>query len=255
MKTSILICGAMRTFDRCAKSQFWQVYRHFPQADFYVLTHDDETAHQAELLNSLVSSGLAGMSGKVTVRKVVQPEMIAPPGCPTTWTPGQLYMHEPYAISVSPQAVLGQLWLLQEGWKFMQEMGDESECIIRTRPDLYFHTFVRPQFLNAVERGVILADFETLALAPWWGRFGGTNDRFAIMGRKAAKAYLCTYSAIPGLLSAGAPLHPETLVKASVEAAGCAIEPTLDVEFTTMREDGKHRAPEISMRDIAFAPR
>lgn len=254
MKTSILICGAMRSFDRCLKSQFWQVYRHWPDANFYIVTHDDETAHQADLLGSLVASGLGGMTGQVFERRVTQPEMIAPEGCPGTWTPGKSYMHEPYAISVSPQAVLGQLWLLQEGWKFMMEMGDSAEVIIRTRPDLYFHYFKPPYFLS-LNNPAVYHDLDTLALAPWWGRFGGTNDRFAIMGRSAAKAYLCTYSKVPDLVKAGAPLHPETLVKAAVEAAGCVIEPTLETEFSTIRADGQTRPPEIHPRDIAFAPR
>src|SRR5690606_40937404 len=89
-----------------------------------------------------------------------------------------------------------------------------------------------------------------MALTPWWGRFGGVNDRFAILGYHAACAYFTTYSRAQAFLESGCPLHPESLIKASLEAAGCRFDDTLDVSFSTLRANGERRFPEIMLQDL-----
>jgi hypothetical protein len=73
------------------------------------------------------------------------------------------------------------------------------------------------------------------------------------MGRIAAEVYFTTFSAIPQLLEDGCPLHPESLIKSSIDARGCESIDRLRAEFTTMRKGGESRSPEISPIDFVHA--
>ena len=230
MNTAIIVTGAMRSAERCLPNLQWFVFRHFPDAKFYIVTEDDEDAHKTDLFKGAV------------VRKVKQPQMEIPPGCPDTWTQGQPYMHEPYAISVHPHAVLGQLWMLRAGWRLYQEANEPADLVIRCRPDLWFHSF-RP----------VRVACATDAYTPSWGRFGGVNDRFALLGKTSAEAYFTTYDKIPHLIKSGAPLHPESLVRASLEEGGCYVMDDMHAIFSTLRKSGEMRPPEITAVD--FLPR
>lgn len=232
MKVAFIYTGAMRSFDRCLANHRWMIHRHFPEAKFYVVTEDDEDAHKAELLNGAIS------------RKLKQPEMIIPAGCPDEWTKGQPYMHEPYAISVDPRAVLGQLWTLREGWRLYEEANDPAHLVIRIRPDIWFHSFEIPTPVWESQRN----DYAAL---PWWGHFGGCNDRFALLKPTAAKLYFETYDRIPMLMKHGCPLHPESLVNYSMRFAGCSINNRMRTEFSTVRKNGEVRPPEIFSWDLA----
>jgi hypothetical protein len=244
MKTAILISGAMRSFDKCLPAMAWHVFRHFPDADFYVATANDEDAWKVKLLRDkygdLVKDGLA----------FTQPVFELPAGCPPNWTQGQFYMHEPYFISVSPQAILGQLWLLEKAW-LLVTANNNYECIIRIRPDIYFHSLELPWLTHPKYKTFYLENHESTAYVPWWGRFGGVNDRFAIMGWDAAEAYFRTFSYVHRLIEGGCPLHPESLIKTNLEASGCRIRSTLQAMFSTLRINGEMRPPEISNVDIA----
>jgi hypothetical protein len=233
IKTAIIISGAMRTFDKCLPNLEWMVFRHFPEARFYVATHDDADAAKASLL--------LPKHPDTIIRRLTQPEMILPPGCPAQWTPGQYYMHEPYFISVHPSAVLGQLWMLREGWRLYEEATEPAECVIRCRPDLWFHSFTG---IPNDETYWIVSPRSSFV--PRWGSFGGCNDRFAILGRESARFYFTTFSLIPSLLEQGCPLHPESLIKAALEYGGAHIAHTLCAEFSTLRKDGSMRPPEIT---------
>lgn len=244
MKTAILISGHMRTFDRCLPTQHWHVFRHFPGADFFVSTVDDADAKKAELLR------VKYPGARVEIEAVKeQPDCVAEMRAksvelPAEWTKGKPYTHEPYAISVHPQAVLRQLWQLQMCAEMLNGKADEYGYIIRCRPDLWFHSIEIPHL------GIGCA--LNLAWVPWWGRFGGINDRFAILGRDAAVAYFTTYSQIPDLVADGCPIHPESLISASLEKSECRTNPLL-AEFSTLRPNGEMRAPEISAGDIVRA--
>jgi len=239
MNTAIIYSGGMRSFERCLENQRWHVLRHFPNASYYIVTDEDEDAHKAQLLKERYP-------GVVEVRTVKQPAMVIPAGCPDEWQPGQPYMHEPYHISVDPRAVLGQLWMLREGWRLYQEAGDPADLVIRIRPDLWFHSFEPESFRYGKS-----ATMDMVASTPWWGRFGGVNDRFALLGAKAAEAYFTTYDHIPAMIAEGAPLHPETLVHYSMKRAGISICDDMKAEFSTLRKTGEMRPPEITMIDLA----
>lgn len=226
MSTAILISGHMRSFDRCLPNLAWMVFRHFPGADFFVSTEPDEDAAKAELLRQRFPQA------RVEIDTTPQPPMVIPSREP--------WAHSPYAISVPPAAVLGQLWRLEQCWS-AHAIDGYYDIIIRCRPDLWFHS---AEGLDA--------DLDRHgARVPWWGRFGGVNDRFAILSGYGARAYFTTFGQTPDHLRAGCPLHPESLVRASLDAAGADIDDSLRVEFSTLRKDGTFRQPEITAIDIA----
>jgi hypothetical protein len=243
MNTAIIYTGAMRSFEKCMENQRWHVLRHFPASTFYIVTEKDEDAHKANLLKDKYP-------GVVEVRFVKQPEMVIPAGCPDEWTPGKPYMHEPYHISVDPRHVLGQLWMLREGWRLYEEANDPADLIIRIRPDLWFHSFEKPVWLRSGPK-LMSAGLEWLASVPWWGRFGGCNDRFALLGAHAAKAYFTAYDHLPTMIAEGAPLHPETLIHYAMKRSGISICDDMKAEFSTLRKSGEMRPPEITSIDIA----
>jgi hypothetical protein len=79
---------------------------------------------------------------------------------------------------------------------------------------------------------------DRLAVTPWWGTYGGINDRFSLLGRTAADAFFSIYDLLPKMLEEGAPFHPETLAGYALRRAGCVIDDTLDAEFAFRRRDG-----------------
>lgn len=230
----------MRSFEKCLPNLYWQVFRLFPNADMYICTQPDEDAKKAELVRSRYPNA--------KIRVVEQPEMVLPDGCPEVWNPGAHYMHEPYAISVSPAAVMGQLWMLREAWTFYLESGMEHELIIRCRPDLWFLSFEKPA-------GVTPEISSMAAFTPRWGKFGGINDRFALLGRFAAESYFQTYDDVPAMVAAGAPIHPETLVAESLRRNGVIVDKNMVADFATRRTDGNLRPPEIMSVDVMDARR
>lgn len=229
MKTAILYSGHMRSFDRCAANHRWMVRRFFPKADVFCATVFDADAHKVKLLDAI---------GAKTLVCDQQPVFTLPPGCPVVWAgPPSFYMHEPYAISASPSAIIGQLWQLQNVWGLI-ESPEQYDCFIRIRPDIYFHEFE-----------LRTPSIPEHAFIPAWGGFGGCNDRFALLGRDAAEMYFTTFSRINELIAKGCPLHPESLISASME--GCCVSSTLTT-FSKMGNDGKiARWPEIGATDIA----
>lgn len=232
MKTAIIFSGAMRSFAKCYPNIEWMVLRHFPGARVFVGTHDDEDAGSANILEAKHPGTL--------VKKFTQPAMVAPHGCPETFTLGRHYMHEPFAISVEPKAVLGQLWINRQAWALYEESDFKAEKVIRIRPDLWFHHF-EP----------VLATCSSDAYVPWWGSFGGVNDRFAILGPEAAASYFKAYDRIAEYIQLGAPLHPETMVHTALSLDSHWIHRTLRTEFSTVRKNGEFRAPEITPWDMA----
>ncbi len=249
MKTAVIISGHMRTFAVCLPTFRWQVLRHFgDEIDFYVSTVEDANAPTWKLLEK-------AFPHRPVYCEVLpsQPTIPVPPewGDETKWQANVCHTWEPYAISVSPQAVLRQLWQLNEAWKLYRRSGPtDHTIIIRARPDLWFSGFQMPDSLVAHPTAIIDSQ---KAFTPWWGRFGGINDRFAMLGAEAASNYFRTFTRLPELIAAGAPMHPETLIRASMELAGCIVDDTLRVEFSTVRNNGEARAPEIGPIDIAHA--
>lgn len=229
MSTAVIITGHMRTFRVCAHTLKWQVMRHYKDPAFYVSTVEDEDADSVDLLHDLFPGAPVHVD---LVEK--QPELEEP---------AEPVRFEPYARSVPLQAVLRQLWQLERGWMLWERNQRQSESVVlRIRPDIFFHSFKHPGTVAGTE-----------VIVPWWGAFGGVNDRCAVLGLFAARHYFTTYSKITKLQRWGCPLHPESLVMASLEYGGCGIERTLKTEFTTYRKDGQHRPPEITPIDMAHA--
>lgn len=235
MSTAFIITGQMRTFGRLHKNQHWQVFRHFEGPHFFVSVANDEQAKDAELYKQY---------GKTFIEYVDQPEHIPlPDGCPPeeSWVDGRNFMHEPYSISVSPQAVLKQLWAMNQGWQwFLKNRGDtQFKTFVRIRPDLHFFYFEN------------LGLTGNMARTPWWGRFGGVNDRFALLAPAVAEHYFTTFTHIPRMIQGGAPLHPESLIRESIRESGATLWDDLPVSFATVRLNGELRMPEISADDMA----
>lgn len=230
----------MRSFDRCLATQAWHVFRKLHSPSFFVSTVNDADTFKADHLR------MKYIESKVKIDAVEsQPDCIAElraKGCqlPAEWYKGQPYTHEPYAISVHPQAVARQLWQLRHAWETFPL--SEYDIVIRMRPDSYFHRFGTCSFSFVPP---------SLAMLPWWGSFGGVNDRFAVLGQKAAKAYFTTYTDIPVMLSDGCPLHPETLIAESLARSGVEAYRKLSVEFATLRTTGEMRYPEMTTSDLA----
>lgn len=249
MKIAVIITGEMRTFDACLPTLHHHVLRHFRPGgmDFFVATVADKNALKVNLLKERFPECRTEVS---TVLE--QPDCVAMlrgrgVKLPQEWTRGRFYTHEPYAISVHPQAVARQLWQLEEGWNLFTQRATLTDyaAVIRVRPDLYWQSFTPP----AAAIMDALRDAPQV-ISPWWGRFGGRNDRFAILSLAggAAADYFRTFSNIPRLDADGVPFHPESLVAASVAPHADVIT---DALFGTLRENGELRMPEILAADYA----
>jgi hypothetical protein len=228
MSTAVIISGHMRTFRQCLPTLRWHILRHYPDAAFFVSTIKDEQSADAELLREWFPA--AQVEIEVLAAQPVLPE------------PFEQIRFEPYARSVPLQAVLRQLWQLEQAWAlYKRSRRDDAHTFIRVRPDLYFHSGLDQKITPDADH----------ACVPWWGSFGGINDRFAIMGRVAAINYFHAYGNISG--EEKCPLHPESLVMAALHRGGCKISRKLPILFSTARLDGTTRPPEIMPWDIAHA--
>lgn len=257
MSTAILISGQLRTFAKCYPTQRWHVFRHFPDIHFFITVQDECNAGDLDILRRDYGDDHVHADFRTDPLIVAMEDSnvaIPKPGqtriCTQGWGIEAAYNFAPYANAAPAHQLLLQHYYQSLVWKFFLCVTDPEsskfDTIIRLRPDQWFHSFDY--------------DFERFplgdrqALTPWWGRFGGVNDRFAILGREAARAYFTVYDRLPELLGQyHCPFHPESLVKAALEVAGCTIHETLRTEFTTLRKDGNHRPPEIMPWDIAHA--
>jgi len=260
MSTAVLISGQLRTFAKCWPTQRWHVLRHFDDPHFFITVQDEmEGVEPFELGLLRAEYG----SDHVHVDLRTDPDLSA------HLTPelAAAFHLAPYANAAPAHQLLLQHWYQQEVWKFFQSTIKQEErggregsvslpalpvlpvqkfdTIIRLRGDLWFHSFEISDLESQMH--------ERTALVPWWGRFGGINDRLAVMGPEAAKYYFTVFEAIPELLAAGCPFHPESLVKANLERGNINLYETLRTEFSTLRQNGQSRPPEIAPWDLAHA--
>lgn len=242
--TAIIISGQARTFARCFANLKWQVFDKLENPHFFASVADDVDASSTNLLGLMSPA-------PVHIERVTPPVLSEPPF--------ETSLHVPYAITptktpgVGPlQGILRQLWHNSRAWKFAMENGaGDCDVVVRCRPDLHFGRFEMPRpgerkicdsafipNMHILPRDIRASE----AFTPYWGHYGpGANDRFAIMGKLAAKAWFETYDVLPELLAAGVPFHPETLVGAALERAGCTISRTLLAEFSFCRKpDAQH---------------
>lgn len=231
MKTCFIYTGQARTFAQLWRNHAWFVHRHFPNADFFVSVADDEQSYDMMALRSLGHT--------VYFEKVVQPEIPEP----------DMAAHQfGYPPSTSLQAILRQFWALNRAWEFVGNRADNYNLFIRIRPDSRFTRFVPPA---PWERATWFSFARSYCLTPWWARWGGVNDRFALLGRDAAEVYFTTFQHRQALFDKHCPCHPETLLAASLESGDIVPDDTLACEFMTVRLDGKCRPIDPSIVDVA----
>lgn len=228
MSTCVLISGQARTFAQCVANQAWMVYRHLDDPTFFVSVADDEQARDMYLLE-------AYYPGKVHIEIVKQPDDF--PDAP----PFRLCAHAPYLPTPNDpkvvKAIMRQLWHYKRVWEFMCKVIDgphptpDTKAVIRVRPDLFFHG--KPE--SATTKSGLEPEW---FVGPWKSTCGGVNDRFSIMGTRAAQAYFNAIDVLPNLIDAGCPVHPETIQRTALEWAGCSVFNTLLTEFTCVRLPG-----------------
>lgn len=260
MSTAILISGQLRTFSRCWPTQRWHVLRHFDDPHFFFTVQGNKEIYPDLMVDLEKEYGVDRIhyDPRTDPNFAISKEISA------------AYHLAPYANAAPAHQLLLQHYYQNEVWKFFQSASrqdrqgreEESEplrplrplretqfdTIIRLRADLWFHSFDKPEMLEFFN-----APGDNQCFTPWFARFGGINDRFAIMGAEAARYYFTVFDHIPELLAAGCPFHPESLVKAALERGNVDLHETLRTEFTTFRADGNHRPPEIAPWDIAHA--
>jgi len=238
MKTAILISGQCRTLDLCLPNLRAQIFRHFPQADLWISVASGPDAAQANLL--------AGLGMNVRLLEAVEQPVLDERDY------RQRSMGGPYSIGTGPsdqtivQRILRQAWHLHRVYARAVASGENYDTYIRLRTDQWF-------IFGAAGFPIITP--ETAAI-PWWGAFGGVNDRFAMLGSAAAEAY-CWWPQLDPLLAVGCRFHPETLTKFALERARCRIVFTPVLAGTLKRNELGQvtvREAEICQEDITPLP-
>ncbi len=229
LKTAVLISGQLRTFKICYPTQKWMIFRHYePDIHFFMSCCNDEQAKNSTLL-------LADYPN-VHVEFYDDPTDLPE-------IPKEKGFWAPYANATTHDKLMLQHWGNKKVWDFFcSSTATESfDCVIRMRPDMWIHRFQPPYIAPNV------------CVAPWWGKFGGINDRLAIMGNEAAYYYFNLYDGIEKLLKRGCPFHPETLLAAWLRMCGVTVHNTLMATFSTDRMDGSRRwaQQEQIMDDLA----
>jgi hypothetical protein len=246
MKIAFIYTGQARTFKEVIENHLWFAFRHFDKPTVFASMADDP---QAEDLLLLRDHGYT-----VHFEKVVQPEIPEPATRPHQFG---------YPRSVSAQSVLKQLWALNRAWEFFNEKREgDYDLIVRIRPDSRFVRFELPKsyrlqaLLYSSQTGADGLNWREgikpyLCLVPWWASWGGINDRLAVMGRDAAKAYFTAYTKIDELVAKKCPVHPETMIAAALDMAKITPERMLPAEFMTLRMDGATTPIDMTMIDLA----
>lgn len=274
--------GQLRTFAKCWPTQRWQVLRHFADPHFFITVQDPAPVMALDILSPLIEEYGPNK---------VHLDLRADPDLSEHLTPelARAYHQAPYANAAPAHQLLLQHWYQNEVWQFFQSFlnaepaesaektlpcsassppsafkgSDPFDTIIRLRADLWFHSFEDPlqhQNVRYTEGGYPIGravykrePAKDECFTPGWGEFGGINDRFAILGFRAAKSYFTVFDAIPELLADGCPFHPESLVEAALEAGKVDLHRTLKTYFSTERLDGTRRWPEITPMDMLNA--
>lgn len=222
MKTAILYSGQARTFASCWPNQWWMVLRRYPNADVFAAVADDEQAPSMSLLADKFP------------KDQVHIEVSKQPDFPMAEAMARNNAHGGYGISAHPQNIMRAFWGYKQVWEMLPGV---YERYIRIRPDLWFQEFEAPPKPEVHE-----------CLTPAWGSYGGVNDRFAIMGARAAENYMTAFDRIGELIGAGCPYHPETLTRAAIENEGaCMVSQTLKTEFK-IRRMADPRSPYLEKR-------
>lgn len=239
MSTAILISGQLRTFAQCYPTQRWQVYRHYPDCHFFIVVENNDQVNSIQALRR--DYGADRVHAQFITDPTGLPQIAEEYG-----------RHAPYQNAAPHDRLMKQHWFQREVWNYFQEAkGDKFfQTVIRMRADNWMQSFQPPQ----VSYGEVNV--------PWWGRFGGVNDRMAIMTDTSAMIYFTLYNHIEQLLKDGCPFHPESLLLAHLEKNNIKVKHTLNAMFGTLRLPRPHpqnpnqliqemRFPEIQQHEIA----
>ena len=214
MKTAIIMTGQARSFATTFRTQNWNFYRNLPDPHFFVSINDDADADAMKVIGEKYPLKMEKVQDKIL---------------PEPKDGAQLASFAGYGFGGTIQRVLQQHYALKRGWEYFREQPDHDtfDLIVRLRPDLWVQDFVPPDYSK-----IGLFDCHT----PWYSSFGGVNDRFAIMGYMAAKAYMTVYDKHQALWDAGCPLHHETMVRAAMEMDGVRVKQDLLAEYRICRK-------------------
>lgn len=214
MKTAVLYAGQARTISQTYENHAWHL-RHFPEPSIFCSVADDAQAADMFLLRDEAFPG-----SPFHLEKVVQP--------PVELWPEKTIFHSGYPRSTGQEGVLKQLWAWNRAWTFFTTWANPAEfdIVIRIRPDIAFLRLEPPPVETITP---------STCLTPRWAKWGGQNDRFAILGRTAAESYFTLWQNLPALKHQHCPCHPEQLLDASLRMNGITPSPTLKAEFITVR--------------------
>ena len=103
----------------------------------------------------------------------------------------------------------------------------DPDVVVFARPDLQYHDPVPLSACRLAKR------FPSLCVVPIWNWWAGYNDRFAICGKAAYRAYGNRVErAVDFARASGRPIHSESLVKFALRRAGVK---TLAIPMTASR--------------------
>lgn len=230
MSTAICYSGQARSFAKCVDNHRFMLTRHFPDAHIFVSVVDDDEAGDMELLRQFVPGD------RLVIEREDQPFIDEPENLEQLLKAAP----NPIAAHTTLQAVLRQFWQLGRVGRMLA--GRKWDTVIRVRPDLYFHR-VPPAWPKP-------NPFD--CYSPWWAKSGGVNDRFAVMGQHAGRAYFGALAwAQQSGWHNGCPVHPETMLAEALRAGQVNSHPTLMTTFSFLRKTGEFVLPDPSLEDIA----
>jgi len=248
LKTAVLIASEMRSFSYCLPTIRWHLLRHFDDLTFFISTVEDEYTESAKLLEKYYPKDRIHIEiPDRPVHPIIESRdpYWAPKTDSSPLTIRDIFSHEPFAISVTPERILQQAWQLQQCWRLMEEESKiKFDTYIRLRPDSYFRDFRFDSVYSQPSSHHVYV--------PWWAQCGGINDRFAILGSFAAKVYFNYINEISSLIQHGCPFHPESLLEGALTLAGCKIGASIIIDFAKLyMPSGFFRDPEVSWQDLA----
>jgi hypothetical protein len=109
----------------------------------------------------------------------------------------------------------------------------QPDVVVFARPDLLYHEPLQRSDLDHA-----LAHPDQIAL-PWWESWGGFNDRFAVAGARAYRAYGGRVLLADNYCErTGRPLHSESFLRYALGFAGVPVRP-IGLRATRVRVDGR----------------
>lgn len=261
MKTLVLYSGSARTISETWANQLFWLYRQLPKPVTVVASVvDDPQAPDMDMLFTHLPQQVERME----VERVEQPDIPEPP------IPCKRHSGYPPA---RPQGILKQLWHFNRVWEFAGEtVGHDFDLFVRIRPDIAFLRFKMPEvgfptkelWSHPSGTPVLAATGATSVPANmfwgcYWAKWGGVNDRFALMGRMAAEAFFTAFTEREAMFKEWCPLQPETFLGYALERKGITVDDTMTAEFIMPRlpghKDGAFATCDISTIDVRDACR